>query len=70
MRELGFGLLLVASLTLGCGKYGPPLRNLPPEPTPEALPTPEAAAPEAAAPQETAPEAAAPAEAPAEPSAP
>lgn len=45
MRELGFGWLVVVGLALGCGKYGPPVRNLPPEPPPEAAPTPGEAAP-------------------------
>jgi hypothetical protein len=59
MRELGFGLLLAFGLTLGCGKYGPPVRNLPPEPAPEATPAPGGATTEEAAPAE------APAESPA-----
>ena len=59
MRELGFGLLLAVGLALGCGKYGPPIRTLPPEPAPETIPTPGEATPEEAAPAE------APAESPA-----
>lgn len=78
MRELGCGLLLVASLALGCGKLGPPLRNLPPEPaeaTPGAEPAAGPGVPAEATPgsepePEMPAEAPAPTEAPEEPPAP
>ncbi len=72
MRGLGFGLVLVAGLTLGCGKFGPPVRNLPPEPIPvgeEPAASPAAEEP-AASPAAEGPAASPATEAPAEPPAP
>ncbi len=57
MRKIALGVLVVAGLGLGCGKYGPPVRAA--QPAEEAaVPAPAAPAP---APAETPPAAEAPA---------
>ena len=68
MRELGCGLLLLACLAVGCGKYGPPVRSV--QPLPEPAPATAAPAAQPTPAPDTAAGEPAPVETPEEPPAP